>query len=144
MDASFDPAVDDLPEGAVRSYAGHAGGSMTVLEGRVWLTEPNDPKDHVLQGGESFSFNGRGPIVVEALSHASVLLLSSMEHCARSGGRRLPELLSTSDGRPVLLREVAPPMRRRSVRSSMACPPPRATGVSMAGSRACRTACCSA
>ncbi|HSC62168.1 MAG TPA: GNAT family N-acetyltransferase [Caldimonas sp.] len=106
MDATFGPAAEDLPQGAVRSYAGRAGGGIAVLEGRVWLTEPNDLRDHVLHAGESFAFTGRGPIVVEALGHASVLLRPTMEPRATPGARRLPGLVSTADGRPVLLRAV--------------------------------------
>jgi len=106
MDASFSSAAIDLPKGAVRSYVGHRGAAIAVLQGRVWLTQPNDLRDHFLGPGESFAFSAHGPIVVEALSDASVLRLPTMEAGAVSGERRQLELLATSDSRFVLLRAI--------------------------------------
>lgn len=106
MDVNSSSAAVHLPRGAVRSYVGHRGAGITVLKGRVWLTQPNDLDDHILQDGESFAFSGSGPVVVEALSDASVLRVPMMKPGEPSDKRRLPELLATSDGRLVLLRAV--------------------------------------
>jgi len=106
MDINSSSAAVHLPKGAVRSYVGHRGAGITVLKGRLWLTQPDDLSDHILQDGESFAFRASGPVVVEALSDASVLRVPIMKPGPTSGKRRLPELLAISDGRLVLLRAV--------------------------------------
>jgi hypothetical protein len=41
-------------------------GELTVVDGRVWLTRPNDPADHVLSAGQRIRL-GAGPgVLVEA------------------------------------------------------------------------------
>jgi len=108
MDATFGQAAMDLRQGDVRSYVARAGGGLSVLEGRVWLTQPNDLRDHVLVAGESFAFSRRGRIVVEALSDASLVVRRAAPASATCQRRRPPELLTTGDGRRVLLRAVRP------------------------------------
>jgi len=89
MDANLIPPTVRLCGGAVRSYAGHRGGGIAVVEGQVWLTQPNDLRDHVLQPGESFAFDGHGRVVIQALGDASVLLLDKVEEAsADNHGRR--------------------------------------------------------
>lgn len=40
-------------------------GELTVVDGRVWLTRPGDPDDHVLAAGQRFRL-GRSGALVEA------------------------------------------------------------------------------
>ena len=82
MDANLIPPTVRLRNGMVRSYAGHRGGCIAVVEGQVWLTQPNDLRDHVLQPGESFAFDGTGRVVIQALCDASVLLLDKVDEAS--------------------------------------------------------------
>jgi Protein of unknown function (DUF2917) len=54
-----------LAPGAVLSLRGAAGRVLKVLSGRVWLTEPNDPDDHVLHAGQSHRLRSAGAVVIE-------------------------------------------------------------------------------
>lgn len=54
-----------LAPGAVLSLRGAAGRVLHLLSGRVWLTEPNDPDDHVLHAGQSHRLRSSGAVVVE-------------------------------------------------------------------------------
>jgi len=40
----------------------------------VWLTEPDNPRDVVLRPGQSFRLAGRGLVLIEAFSDASISL----------------------------------------------------------------------
>jgi hypothetical protein len=55
---------------------GGAGGEVEILSGRVWLTIPGDPSDHVLEAGDCFRFVGSGPTLVEAWSRGSPALIA--------------------------------------------------------------------
>lgn len=79
MDACFDPALHTLHKGAVRTHAGAPGRGIAVFKGRVWLTQVDDPRDVVLEAGETFAFDRRGLVVVQALSDASLLLFDSAD-----------------------------------------------------------------
>jgi hypothetical protein len=64
-----------LSVGRVMTLGG-AGGEVEILSGRVWLTIPGDPSDHVLEAGESFRFVGSGPTLVEAWSRGAPALIA--------------------------------------------------------------------
>lgn len=48
------------------------GERIDVREGRVWVTQTDDPQDYVLGAGESFSPRGKGLLVVQALESSVV------------------------------------------------------------------------
>lgn len=54
-----------LAPGAVLSLRGAAGRVLRVQSGRLWLTEPNDPDDHVLHAGQAHSLRSAGVVVIE-------------------------------------------------------------------------------
>lgn len=74
MDRNLDLALCSLPSGELQSLLGKRGRGIAVFEGRVWLTQVDDPRDLVLDAGESFEFDRHGRVVVQALSDAHMLL----------------------------------------------------------------------
>jgi len=54
-----------LEPGQVLSLRRCAGRQLTLLQGRLWLTEPGDPHDHFLVPGQTRVLMGEGPVVVE-------------------------------------------------------------------------------
>lgn len=62
-----------LPPGQVHSLRRCAGRQLTLLQGRLWLTEPGDPHDHFLVPGQTRVLMGDGPVVVENDSGVAVL-----------------------------------------------------------------------
>lgn len=68
----------DLPRQAVLSLD-LSGQECFVQcrEGSVWVTVPGDGRDHCFEAGEGCSLLGTGRAVIEAVSHASVGLLSN-------------------------------------------------------------------
>jgi hypothetical protein len=85
----FAPAVRSVGEGtrpavaaaaAIRLLAGGVmavprwlGGERIVCRaGTVWVTREGDGTDYVLTAGESFDRSGRGRVVIQALSDATV------------------------------------------------------------------------
>ena len=61
-----------LPRGAQLKLRDAAGTTVSALHGFIWITEENNPRDIVLQPGQSFRLAGRGLSMVEALSSASI------------------------------------------------------------------------
>ena len=55
----------------VRIGAG-AGTTLMAHGGTVWLTEQANPRDVLLQPGETFRLAGTGLVLVEALSDAAI------------------------------------------------------------------------
>ena len=55
----------------VRSLRGPAGRTIRALEGTLWITEEGDSEDYLIESGETFTFTGRGRVVVESLAPVS-------------------------------------------------------------------------
>lgn len=62
-----------LEPGQVLSLRRCAGRQLTLLQGRLWLTEPGDPHDHFLVPGQTRVLIGDGPVVVENDSGVAAL-----------------------------------------------------------------------
>lgn len=62
--------------------------NLTCLNGTVWLTQRNDPTDHIIQTGASFTGNRKGRIVVIALDAANLLLAAPRAFPRISGVNR--------------------------------------------------------
>ncbi len=45
---------------------------VTVRSGTVWVTQGNDPRDIILEPGQSFIPDGHGQVVLYALAPASI------------------------------------------------------------------------
>ena len=59
---------------------------IALVEGSVWITQQNDPRDIALDAGESFIFDRPGLAIVQALL-TSKLQLFEPEPAARSQKR---------------------------------------------------------
>jgi hypothetical protein len=60
------------------------GSEIKCLGGALWITQDEDPRDIVLQPGESFTLDRKGPAIVWALAASSVEMVPP----ARRGGLR--------------------------------------------------------
>ncbi|HEY6873386.1 MAG TPA: DUF2917 domain-containing protein [Geobacteraceae bacterium] len=49
------------------------GLSIQCSDGIVWVTQPNDRKDHFLGSGEEFTVNRLGTVIVEAHTDAAII-----------------------------------------------------------------------
>ena len=70
----------ELKKGAVRlgpnqtlKVLDGAGSTVCAVEGSVWITEENDPKDIVLQCGGCYRLRQRGVAIVNSLGGAAAV-----------------------------------------------------------------------
>lgn len=56
----------------VRSFTGHPGLRIASQRGRVWITQDGDPRDVVIDSGESHALDRDGPVYLQALDAAWV------------------------------------------------------------------------
>ncbi|MEP7303392.1 MAG: DUF2917 domain-containing protein [Caldimonas sp.] len=64
-----------MPTGHVVAL-GTAGGEVSILSGRVWLTRAGDSGDHFLDAGESFRVRGSGQTLVETAGRGDPALIA--------------------------------------------------------------------
>lgn len=88
--------VTELRRGALMRVEAHAGQEVAVFDGQLWITQSGDSRDVFLRRGESFSFDGTGRIVVEALSDARVAVCPRDEATGGSSRQRAATLLSAA------------------------------------------------
>ncbi|HEY3076850.1 MAG TPA: DUF2917 domain-containing protein [Burkholderiales bacterium] len=69
-----------LKKGAVRlgpnqtlKVVDGAGSTVSALEGSVWITEENQPRDIVLEPGDSYRLRERGIALVNSLGGAAAV-----------------------------------------------------------------------
>ena len=65
----------DLPKAGMLRLDDMSGIELRCLSGTLWLTLDNDPKDVVLEAGDSFVTTSSRPAIVYALAPASAKLL---------------------------------------------------------------------
>ena len=53
------------------------GVRVTCTTGALWLTQPNDPRDHFLKAGQSLTLSAPGIILVQGLPYGKARLLES-------------------------------------------------------------------
>jgi hypothetical protein len=85
MDASQALSLTPLRRGAVARIDGRPGRGIAVFHGLVWITQYKDARDLFLGAGESFDFDRRGPVVVQAFTDAALLLYDSAADRAGDG-----------------------------------------------------------
>lgn len=61
-----------LARGKPIRVRGGAGSTLKVLQGSVWVTEENNPRDFVLQPGQRLRLAGSGLAIIEAFSDAAL------------------------------------------------------------------------
>lgn len=76
-----------LDLGSVLSLTDAAGLALRCEAGRLWLTTPDQPGDHILDAGMSFPVTGRGKLVIEAMGASRV----SMQRPAPAVANLLPQ-----------------------------------------------------
>jgi hypothetical protein len=67
-------AVKLAPHQTLRLLDG-AGSTVCAVEGSVWITEENEPRDIVLEQGGCYRLRHRGVAVVNALGAAAAVTL---------------------------------------------------------------------
>lgn len=73
MNASLDRALLRLRKGEVRRLGGGRGRGIAVFEGLVWVTVDGDPRDTILEAGESHTFDRDGAVIVQAFAPSALL-----------------------------------------------------------------------
>lgn len=63
-----------LPLRAVHRVVDGKGQQITALNGVVWVTQADDPRDVILARGQSFIIDRNGLTVIYALREASILV----------------------------------------------------------------------
>lgn len=76
METSLSHSLVRLPAGELLSLDGARGNCVVVFQGKVWITQQGDERDHILSSGESFTFDRPGLALVEALETSSVVVLT--------------------------------------------------------------------
>jgi hypothetical protein len=71
--------LTDLRRGATLRIDDGQPHVIDVFEGLVWVTQDGDPRDVILEAGESFRFDGPGLTLVQAFDDARVLLTDLVE-----------------------------------------------------------------
>lgn len=56
------------------------GSLIRCLSGGLWITQDHDPRDIVLEPGESFTIDRAGPAIVWALAPSSVEMRAAEQH----------------------------------------------------------------
>lgn len=70
----------------VRAFAGRPGLRIASQRGRVWITQDGDPRDIVIDAGESHALDRDGPVYVQALDAAWVLMPAMAASAPRAPG----------------------------------------------------------
>ena len=74
MDLAIDPATIELTPGRPARLTVAAGRRITSIRGTVWITIDGDPRDVVLEPGETHVFDRVGRVVVQALDGRAQLV----------------------------------------------------------------------
>ena len=77
MIASIEPRAGrfvGLARHEIRAFAGHPGLRIESRRGALWITQDGDPRDVVIEAGQSHAIDREGPVYVQALDAACVLL----------------------------------------------------------------------
>jgi Protein of unknown function (DUF2917) len=76
MDSSLKQAITKLAKGDLLRFEDARGRSIVLVQGMVWITQEDDPRDVFLSDGESFAFNRPGVALVQAISDTSLITLA--------------------------------------------------------------------
>ena len=71
--------LTDLRRGATLRIDDGQPHVIDVFEGLVWVTRDGDPRDVILEAGDSFRFDGPGLTLVQAFDDARLLLTDLVE-----------------------------------------------------------------
>jgi hypothetical protein len=68
------PLARTMPRGAILRIPDPAGSRIECLAGSLWVTQDNDPRDIMLEAGETCELSGRARVLVQALEAARIQL----------------------------------------------------------------------
>jgi hypothetical protein len=71
--------LTDLPRGSTLRLADGQPRVIDVFQGQVWITQDGDPRDVILEAGESFRIEGRGLTLLQAFADSRVLVTELTE-----------------------------------------------------------------
>ena len=74
MDIRLERTAVKLNERETISVVDGKGARIAVKDGTVWITQEHDPRDVMLQPGESFTLDRNGTAIIEALADTEVAL----------------------------------------------------------------------
>ena len=72
MKVEFNEAQLSLPRSSILKLDDSGGVRIACRDGAVWITVDDDPRDFVLEPGESFLGEARRPALVYALEASSI------------------------------------------------------------------------
>lgn len=72
----FDQAARSLAKHSLLRIRRGRGQTVMVLEGLVWITQDNDPRDIFLGEGELFTLDGSPMTIVQALEDSRILVFA--------------------------------------------------------------------
>jgi hypothetical protein len=67
-------SVRHLEKGKALRIEKAAGKEVLCVEGELWVTQPGDPTDYLLEAGQRLNLSARGPVVVSAIGVSSFVL----------------------------------------------------------------------
>ena len=79
MSHSLRHPLTNLPRGGTLRIDDGQPHVIDVFEGQVWVTQDGDPRDVILEAGDSFRVDGNGLTLVQAFQDARVLLTELTE-----------------------------------------------------------------
>jgi Protein of unknown function (DUF2917) len=95
MNLVSNPAATRLAHRSILDLRDRKGDRVECLDGSVWITQDGDPRDVVLDAGESFTLDRPGTALVYALADARVVVQRPAGPALRARaepGRRLYDL----------------------------------------------------
>ena len=90
------PATTRLAHRRILNLHDRRGDRVECLDGSVWITQDGDPRDVVLDAGESFTLDRPGTALVYALADARVAVqrpAAPASHLGADRVRRLHDLM---------------------------------------------------
>lgn len=63
----------ELPSGQLLSIR-QPGATVTCVVGHLWVTQVDDPEDHIVEAGNSYTIHGWGRVTVQALADSLIQL----------------------------------------------------------------------
>ena len=76
-----------LADGAILRLIDRQGATVSVMQGRAWITQDWDPCDRIIDAGEQFELNRPGKAIVQAFGPSCVAVVGP-QVAANVGPRR--------------------------------------------------------
>lgn len=80
MDIASGLRLRHLPHRGVLRMVLRSHGGLAVFEGRLWITQDGDRRDHIVDAGETFWSGSEGEILVQALADSKFVELDAVSN----------------------------------------------------------------